>query len=160
MSFLPSPRAHLNQAIFSSRENDNAGVRKQQPNRNTYHGELGKRLAMKLADGFVDRLMGEDNDLVVDTESMFVVDPVPSAQLVEKLPFGKNGEIYHTVNTHWSVGDLSALDFSKTFYEQLLEGKNMMIAVAAARQAAKNKEEMTWLSYVVYADPYARLVRE
>jgi len=64
------------------------------------------------------------------------------------------------VSTHWSVGDLSALDFSKTFYEQLLDGKNMMTAVAAARQAAKNKEEMTWLSYVVYADPYARLVRE
>jgi hypothetical protein len=64
------------------------------------------------------------------------------------------------VSTHWSVGDLSALDFSKTFYEQLLDGKNMMTAVAAARQAAKNKEEMTWLSYVVYADPYARLIRE
>ncbi len=68
-----------------------------EPDRNTYHGELGKRLAMKLADGFVDRLMGEANDLVVDTDSMFVVDPVPSAQLLEKLPFGKNGEVYHTV---------------------------------------------------------------
>jgi len=68
-----------------------------EPDRNTYSGELGKRLAMKLADGFVDRLMGEANDLVVDTDSMFVVDPVPSAQLLEKLPFGKNGEVYHTV---------------------------------------------------------------
>lgn len=50
-----------------------------EPDRNTYHGELGKRLAMKLADGFVDRLMGEANDLVVGTDSMFVVDPVPYA---------------------------------------------------------------------------------
>ncbi len=68
-----------------------------EPDRSTYSGELGKRLAIKVADGFVDRLMGEANDLVVDTDSMFVVDPVPSARLLEKLPFGENGEIYHTV---------------------------------------------------------------
>ena len=68
-----------------------------EPDRNTYNGELGKRLAIKVADGLIDRLMGEANDLVVDTDSMFVVDPVPSAKLVEKLPFGENGEIYHTV---------------------------------------------------------------
>ena len=68
-----------------------------EPDRSTYSGELGKRLAIKVADGLVDRLMGEANDLVVDTDSMFVVDPVPSARLVEKLPFGENGEIYHTV---------------------------------------------------------------
>lgn len=68
-----------------------------EPDRSTYSGELGKRLAIKVADGFVDKLMGEANDLVVDTDSMFVVDPVPSAKLLEKLPFGENGEIYHTV---------------------------------------------------------------
>ena len=62
----------------------------------TFEG-AGAGVPMKLADGFVDRLMGEANDLVVDTDSMFVIDPVPSAQLLEKLPFGKNGEIYHTV---------------------------------------------------------------
>ena len=64
------------------------------------------------------------------------------------------------ISTHWSVGDRSALDFSKTLYKQLLEGENMMTAVAAARKAAKNMEEMTWLAYVVYADPYAKLMRE
>ena len=68
-----------------------------EPDKGTYSGELGKRLAIKVADGLVDRLMGEANDLVVDTDSMFVIDPVTSAKLLEKLPFGKNGEIYHTV---------------------------------------------------------------
>lgn len=68
-----------------------------EPDRDTYAGELGKRLAIKVADGVIDKLMGEANDLVVDTDSMFIVDPVPSARLIEKLPFGENGEIYHTV---------------------------------------------------------------
>ena len=61
------------------------------------------------------------------------------------------------ISTHWSVGDKPALVFSKTFYEQLLSGKNVMTAVAAARKAAKNEEEMTWLAYVVYADPYMKI---
>lgn len=64
------------------------------------------------------------------------------------------------VSTHWSVGDTSALEFSTTFYQKLLDGKNMMTSVAAARKAAKNSQEYTWLSYVVYADPYAKLVKE
>ena len=61
---------------------------------------------------------------------------------------------------HWSVGDIPAFDFSETLYTQLLKGRNMLTAVAATRKAAKNKQEMTWLAYVVYADPYARLIRE
>ena len=64
------------------------------------------------------------------------------------------------VSTHWSVGDTSALEFSTTFYRKLLDGKNMMTAVAAARKAAKNSQEFTWLAYVVYADPYAKLTKE
>lgn len=68
-----------------------------EPDGSTSAGELGKGLALKVADGFVDRLMNEANDLVVDNDSMFVIDPVPSAKLLESLPFGENGEIYHTV---------------------------------------------------------------
>lgn len=64
------------------------------------------------------------------------------------------------VGTHWSIGDLSAVDFAYTFYDKLKNGKNIMDAVAAARNAAKNKEEVTWLAYVVYADPYARIHSE
>lgn len=61
------------------------------------------------------------------------------------------------IGAHWSVGDTEALEFSTTLYKQLLAKKNMMTAVAAARKAAKSKQELTWLAYVVYADPYARL---
>lgn len=64
------------------------------------------------------------------------------------------------ISTHWSVGDSSAFNFSETLYNQLLAGKNIMTAVAVARKAAKNKQDMTWLAYVVYADPYARLIKE
>lgn len=35
-----------------------------------------------------------------------------------------------------------------------------MTAVTAAHKAAKNNEEFSWLAYVVYADPYAKLVVE
>ena len=63
------------------------------------------------------------------------------------------------ISTHWSVGDTPAYDFSKTLYKELLNGKDMMTAVAAAREAAKNNEEVTWLSYVVYADPHAKVVQ-
>lgn len=64
------------------------------------------------------------------------------------------------IGTHWSVEDLSAHDFSQTLYQQLLDGKDMMTAVTAARKAAKNNEEFSWLAYMVYADPYARMVQE
>ena len=64
------------------------------------------------------------------------------------------------ISTHWSVGDMPAFDFSETLYKKLLDGKNMMVAVAAARKAAKNQKELSWLSYVVYADPYARLIKQ
>jgi len=63
------------------------------------------------------------------------------------------------IGAHWSVGDTQALAFSTTLYKTLLAKKNMMTAVAAARKAAKDKEELTWLAYVVYADPYARLIK-
>lgn len=64
------------------------------------------------------------------------------------------------ISTHWSVGDDQALNFSETFYKKLLAEENMMTAVAEARKSAKTKEDVTWLSYVVYADPYAKLVKE
>jgi hypothetical protein len=36
----------------------------------------------------------------------------------------------------------------------------MMDAVNRARAAARNSQEVTWLAYAVYADPYARIVHE
>ena len=68
-----------------------------EPDGSTSAGKLGKRLVFKVADGVVDRLMGETNDLVVNNESMFIVDPLPGARLAESLLFEDNNQIYHTV---------------------------------------------------------------
>ena len=57
----------------------------------------------------------------------------------------------------WSVGDLNARTFAKVFYEQLIAGAALVDAVREARAQAKGKSELTWLSYAVYGDPFARV---
>ena len=108
-----------------------------EPDKGTYSGELGKRLAIKVADGLVDRLMGEANDLVVDTDSMFVVDPVSSAKILEKLPFGKNGEIYHTVY------------FSQP---QVARQCSQWLGLIQANRAISNNAPRTWWKEAVSDD--------
>lgn len=61
---------------------------------------LGRTLTLKLADGFVDRLMGIDNDLVVNNDSMFVIDPIAANRLRESRQLETNSTIYHTVYFH------------------------------------------------------------
>ena len=58
----------------------------------------------------------------------------------------------------WSVGDLNARTFANVFYKQLLQGMTLVDAVREARAKAKEKSELTWLSYCVYGDPFARAV--
>jgi len=65
--------------------------------------KLGKRLVLKAADGFVDKLMGKANDLVVNNDSMFVIDPVRGARMVEQRSVDANGRIYHTVYFHQTM---------------------------------------------------------
>ena len=80
-----------------------------EPARNDDAGKLGKRLVLKVADGFVDRLMGKANDLVVNNDSMFAIDPAPGARLIEQRAVQANGHIYHTVYFHQAmVADLCA----------------------------------------------------
>lgn len=63
------------------------------------------------------------------------------------------------IGSHWSVGDKPAYLFSKTFYDELLNNEaNIMEATRRARDAAKNNQEITWLAYAVYADPFAKIV--
>jgi hypothetical protein len=58
--------------------------------------ELPRELVAKLADGLVDRLMGAQNDLVVDTASMGSVDlPSGGGLIKDSLSFGTNGVVYH-----------------------------------------------------------------
>ena len=65
------------------------------------------------------------------------------------------------IGSHWSVGDEPAFAFSETFYNELINnGATMMDAVIRAREAAKNNNEVTWLAYAVYADPFAKIVTQ
>ena len=51
----------------------------------------------KLADGLVDRLMSEANDLVVHTASMKDIDAVAGNFIDASLDFGNSPVVYHTV---------------------------------------------------------------
>jgi hypothetical protein len=68
------------------------------------------------------------------------------------------------VGTLWSVGDAPARTFTETFYSELLAGRTVAQASIAARKAArtaKNRiiDQSTWLAYVVYAHPDAKLTK-
>lgn len=59
----------------------------------------------------------------------------------------------------WSVGDELASTFCTTFYERLVAGDTVADATRAARTAARDAGDATWISYAVYGEPTARLVR-
>jgi hypothetical protein len=58
--------------------------------------EFPKRLAFLLSDRFMDQLMGEANDLVVNTRSMTAIDLAAGDFVKDRLDFGKNSAVYHT----------------------------------------------------------------
>ncbi len=59
-------------------------------------GEIPRQLIMALTNGLVDRLMGEANDLVVNTASMTMIDSAAGTFIKDQLDFGVNGVAYHT----------------------------------------------------------------
>jgi CHAT domain-containing protein len=63
------------------------------------------------------------------------------------------------VSSLWSVGDEPAASFTTEFYRRLKRGSTIADASVAAREAARNAGDATWLAYVVYAHPDAKLVR-
>ena len=64
------------------------------------------------------------------------------------------------IGSLWSVGDTAALHFAEKFYQTILmKDKSFAEAVVKARKYAKDKEDVTWLSYVAYGHPYAQLDR-
>lgn len=64
-----------------------------------YDGDAGlsERFLLTLGDRVVDRLIAVENDLVVDTPSMTVLDLMDADNLKEVCEFGANGFVYHTV---------------------------------------------------------------
>ncbi len=60
----------------------------------------------------------------------------------------------------WSIHDTPAHDFVTEFYGRLLAGATVAQAAAAAREKARAAGDATWLSYVIYARPDARLVTQ
>lgn len=63
------------------------------------------------------------------------------------------------IGAQWSVGDSTALTFATRFYESLLDGQTLVEATRKARNAAKDAGELSWLSYTVYGDPSATVLR-
>jgi hypothetical protein len=57
--------------------------------------ELPDKLKRLVADGFVDQLMGEANDLVVDVKSMTAVDPGTPGLIHQSFALGDNPTTYH-----------------------------------------------------------------
>ncbi|MDN5768405.1 MAG: CHAT domain-containing protein [Humibacillus sp.] len=88
---------------------------------------------------------------------------------------GRTGELFTTVGGFakafldagasafvsclWSVHEEPARVFVETLYERLLAGDPMSVASIAARSAARDAGDPTWLAYVVYARPDAVLAR-
>jgi CHAT domain len=63
------------------------------------------------------------------------------------------------IGPYWSIGDGSASQFAQTFYRALLVDKvTVGRAVHLAREAVRNDIDPTWLAYVVYAHPEARIL--
>ncbi len=61
------------------------------------------------------------------------------------------------VSCLWSVGDEPAIAFCRTFYNALAHGKTIASAAGEARTRARADGDPTWLAYVVYGRPEARV---
>jgi hypothetical protein len=61
------------------------------------------------------------------------------------------------VGTLWSVGDSPARNFTEEFYTQLRKGATIAEATIEAREKARSAGDATWLAYVVYGHPHAKL---
>ncbi len=70
-----------------------------------------------------------------------------SASVAEAL---LSGGVANFLGAHWPVGDASALAFSRTLYESLLDGRLLGEAVLAARKRVLEQESIDWADYVHY----------
>jgi len=57
------------------------------------------------------------------------------------------------IATGWAVGDKQAEDYAKKFYQDILNGRRFLDAVASARTDARKLGGNTWAAYQCYGDP-------
>ncbi|MBN1483899.1 MAG: CHAT domain-containing protein [Chloroflexia bacterium] len=60
----------------------------------------------------------------------------------------------------WTVRDVSALAFARSFYRSFLGGETLGESVRQGRRAARAEGDPTWLAYSVYGHPNARVAWE
>ena len=63
------------------------------------------------------------------------------------------------VGCAWAVRDKPAAIFSTSFYNAMLDGRTLAEAASAARAAAKEVGDASWLAFKVYGHPRARAER-
>jgi len=61
------------------------------------------------------------------------------------------------VGSQWAVGDDPASTFAQELYASLGAGADLSEAASAARAASRTADDATWLAYVVYGDPCAKV---
>lgn len=62
------------------------------------------------------------------------------------------------VGTLWSVSDQPAKTFMIRLYDELRAGAGLADAAVAAREAARASGDASWLCYVIYGHPSARII--
>lgn len=62
------------------------------------------------------------------------------------------------IGTLWSVGDSPARSFTEEFYDGLLKSVTIAEATVKAREKARQAGDATWLAYVAYGHPHAKLI--
>lgn len=61
------------------------------------------------------------------------------------------------IGTYWPVNDLAACAFSQVFYEALVAGKPVAVAMSEARQKLVSMNSRDWANYLHFGDPTAIL---
>jgi hypothetical protein len=61
------------------------------------------------------------------------------------------------VGALWAIGDDAGFTFIRAFYEALRRGKSLSEATVDGREAARKDDCSTWMAFVVYGHPHARL---
>ena len=57
------------------------------------------------------------------------------------------------IGTYWPVGDDSATAFGETFYQQLLSGKSLGVAMHEGRKRLFGEAYVDWSDYILYGSP-------